>query len=360
MLNRKLLHTSIAKMATVYSDSSFTGVYSTKDKLMFYIHDRGILSIVEVPYKSDVPNCMVFTGALKAALDQDKGENIDLIKSPDGQTIQIGRADLAVRDSFDVTELLQSFHVDSSSSNLLPRKIGKLIATQFHTYVTTKPCTVFGWMLEIKNGVALFGSATQPLACWGEAEIDAPDMRLRIPDDTCAKIHKIIPHAESIFLGAKVLRIDHDGVSHYIPITNDTPHLSLQDVVNLLQDEVFSLDDINLKDPVSTLLKFAEPDSTIVFRIAKGIMTADISSKVGRTSVDFAKFDKPLTMDFKVKPTQLANIETSKPVGVSVVRRGGHPHLLCFTESGYAKDKDKPLETIDFRVKHIVHMAAVH
>jgi hypothetical protein len=357
MLNRKALAKSIQRLAAIYSETSLIGVSSTKSHLVFYIHDEGLLSLLRVPYKMQIPDCLVFTGALKTAIDQVRGDSIEINVSPDNQFLTVGEAHLAIRDSMGIDDLLKTFNTDTDGENLLPDNVCRLISTQFHTYVNTKPRSVFGWSLQINKGIAYYGSASQPLAKWGCSLIDAKDINLRIPDETCLRVHKIIPLAESIYLSKKVLRIDHDGISHYVTVASDHPTINLDMTIDLLQNEIKSTEAVNLMDPISNIIKFADTDSTVMLTIDNGKMVADVAGTMGKNRVDIAPFDKKFKFDARIKPGQLANMVTKNLVYVSLAFRDKKPFLLCFTENGHkAKSEEGKLT---FEVKETVYMGAL-
>lgn len=351
---RTEVYTAVMNMAAVYGDTGYTGIMAEKGKLTLYSHNAGMLSVYTTACKSEIPNSLVFTSALKAAVSQTKGPDIDININPDGQAIKIGRAELTVRDGLDLPAILKSFHTQAKL-NKLPDLVCKLITTTFATtYVNSKPKSVFGWELRVHDGIARFGSASAPYACWGEAEIDIDDMELRIPEDTCAVIHKVLPLAVNILMGSQVLQFDQGSVTHYATITGDTPSIGIKDVVNLLKTEVSSITPTELKTQVTNLLHFADADSSIMFYVKDGQMTADVSGRTGRNRVDITHFDKSVAMNFQIKPSQLANAVTSKPVTVSIAMRDGRPNILVFTEA--QKEKKKEVLT----VLNIIRMMAVH
>jgi hypothetical protein len=355
---RKELVRDIHHLAAAFQGNVFTGIMPTEDGLTFYVQDdmRGrLVGVADFECKHKIMSaCMVNTEGLKAALDQVKGDVIEI--DQDGDNLRIGKAILAKRD---VQELQAIDGMDGKGMRKLPSAITDLIATQFGTFITMTPASKFGWSLSIKDGEAWFGSTNGVLAKFGVAEIDADDFELRIPHEAAMIIGKFVHNVEAIYVGKKTLRLDRGNVRYFTPYEIEPAPITLEDVFDLVSGKDKTVEQsrtkVNLSDNLSALLKFSDEDSQVIVNIDKGIATAQVASaKIGSMSVELCEFmNAKLKTDFRLRIAQIGHLMLTEPALVKLVYRSGEPYCLAVTET------DKPKKDDLYKRRLCTHVVSV-
>jgi hypothetical protein len=277
---------NLKHLASAATGVKFIGLRSAKDSLDFFVQGDNVVSVLRIPGKSDLPEGMVDSEALQAAIAQCKCDvvNIDC-EETDVATLIIGNAKLAMRDAPEIDKL-------DHKLTPVPDAVASLIADRLPvTFITMPPKTVFGWELRVNKGVARYGSTNGALALYEECDVDAPDYKLTIPHETCIRISKLIPSATGLSMNERLLAVHHDAVTHFVPIMEDATQINLKDVQKLIDsDGVVFCKTANVSEPLQQLLSFADKDSQMLFTIEGGVMQARVSSKIGSNVVDVATF----------------------------------------------------------------------
>ena len=339
-------------LASAHTGNEFTGIMSKGAVTEFFIQSPDIISILWIKEKTDLPTGMVNSVALQAAIDQCKGTIAIVAEETEGAVLHIGTATLAMRDSPEIGKL-------DDNMEAIPKAIVNLmIARMVDTFTPVSPKSVFGWELIVKDGVASYGSANGAQAMYERSPIDADDFNLRIPHETCLRLLKIVGNCSSLSLNSRVLVVHQDEVRHYIPISSDAPSLSLKDVKGLMQEEiVLCKGKVDVKDKMLRLLAFADKDSQIVFDIKKGLMTASVTSKIGKNTLELAAFDPVETFNFQVTLQQALPLAkyTTDSVAIGVMLRNDIPRglFVSFTKVGSKKAKTKEDDQMEYQHRYL-------
>jgi hypothetical protein len=339
-MDKKQLYNAVHHLSSAYTSNEFIGIHKEKNGLVLYIQDDSrLVSLARFECKNNLTSdCMVFTEAMKAAIDQFKGKDITITE--EGEHLRLGNAELAKRD---VDEMTLISGMDGAGMKQLSPAICNLITTQFDTFITSKPSTVFGWSMFIENGVAWFGSANGPTAIYGSASIDEDDMEIRIPHEAAVRIAKIMPGIQKIWIGKQSLRLDRDSATYFIPSEDDTPSLSLDNVFDLIGKHVETSNAYleNVYTDLQALMRFADSESQVIVTIDKGTMIAKVSGKVGSNQVELCKFTNPkLNLNFRIQTSQISHLLTKEPVKIDLAFRDNVPLCLVTTEKQPPKKGD--------------------
>ena len=340
-LKKEGLAQSLKILSSAHTGNKFTGILCNKDSLDFFIQGDNIISILRIPGKADLPNGMVDSEALQAAVAQVKGEYIDIdAEETDVSTLVIGNATLAMRDAPELTDL-------DLKLTELPELIVDLIADRLpETFITVAPKTVFGWELQVNNKVARYGSTNGAQAVYEESDLDHADYHLTIPHETCMLICKIVGSATSIRRNARLLAVAQGDITHYVPIMEDAAKITLKDMQALIDNKnvEFCLEAVNLSEPLTQLLSFADKDSQLLFTMESGVLQGRVTSKVGSNIAKLAHFARKDKVNFSCTLRQVMTLAKYDVRGLrlGVGFRDKAPFVLHAEFDGEHKRKGKP------------------
>lgn len=339
-IKKEGLAQSLKQMASAHMGNEFTGLRNGKDGMEFFIAGDNVISILHIGGKSDLPEGMVDSEALQAAIAQTKGEYVNIdAEETDVSTLVIGAASLAMRDAPEIDAL-------DLKLTALPAAVAELLADRLpDTFIVVPPKTVFGWELQVSKGVARYGSTNGALALYEECDIDCEDYRLTIPHETALRICKLVPTATGLAKNDRLLAVQNGAVTHYAPIMQDSAKIDLGAIQKLIDnpDAVYCTGAQRAGEVLQQLLSFADKDSQLLFTIDNGRMQARVSSKVGSNVADVARFAMKEKVNFSctLRQVMLLAKYDSDNLRLGVGFRDKTPFVLLADFDGSKKRKGR-------------------
>jgi hypothetical protein len=314
-----------------HAGNKFVGLEAVDGEIRFFVMGERLLSIYEssVPAPKSMPRGMVDTAAMTAAIRQMKSVVFDY-EDRESKSLILGKARLQMRDAPDIALQPPGREVPALVLDIVRERLPE-------TFTGKVPRTIFGWEIDIHDGVASYGSTTGPKGFFESLPVKSKDINVVIPHDVCDILFTQFKECTLLLIGETSIEMMMGNVSHIYPTLTTKASIDinrLEEIVNsaaAVGIDLSSKEETELSKRLKDASFFAEDETSWVFETKDNALNVKVSSKVGSTTATIGRVASPVS--FTLRTAQIAPLVKLNPHHLFVTLRDGSPHAFIAQSS---------------------------